>query len=350
MTTKDNNLWAELVCSTEHARRRSRNSRKMSRSKHVAVQKFVKLCIGFSLATNSPAIQCRIFQNAAIKTNFDCFFFNFSHRPVSFHLLFFIFFFGLPNYVTDQYIRSRRGKTVHTPDDQKQQKVEYIEQFQSWRSNNSIYGNPPKKTGAALRFRQLRPVFLQVCWRSKAALKPKTSSTRCCWDNEGGLVVSKRLFTGLCLIFFFFNFPEETRWLLGPGVLMERTLRGTSSTRPSSTILEILTPYRDAECSADGLIPPTAYHCSCESLTAIRRSTAWFTHTQTSASTFGRDVVSKWLQGSITALLVILSQIAADSVNIAMPESKKSFLRVKCEILDSKQSTTHFMLINHHTV
>ena len=53
---------------------------------------------------------------------------------------------------------------------------------------------------------------------------------------------------------------------------MEETLTGTYSTRPSSTILEILTPDRDAESSEDGLMTPTAYHCSCEHLTALRRS------------------------------------------------------------------------------
>ena len=58
-------------------------------------------------------------------------------------------------------------------------KEDDTEQFQTWRRNNS-YGNPPWKTGAALRFRPLRREFLQDCWRSKAALKPNLSTTRCC--------------------------------------------------------------------------------------------------------------------------------------------------------------------------
>ena len=60
----------------------------------------------------------------------------------------------------------------------------------------------------------------------------------------------------------FLDFPEETRKLLGPGTLAEGALTGTYSTRPSSTTFEILTPDRDADSSDDGLIPPTAYHCS----------------------------------------------------------------------------------------
>ena len=56
------------------------------------------------------------------------------------------------------------------------------------------------------------------------------------------------------------DLPDETRILLDPGVLMEGTLKGTYSTRPSSTVLDIFTPKRDAESSDDGLMPPNAYH------------------------------------------------------------------------------------------
>ena len=125
---------------------------------------------------------------------------------------------------------------------------------------------------------------------------------------------------------------------------MEGTLTGTYSTRPFSTILEILTPNREAESFEDGLMPPTEYHCSCESLTALRRSTAWFTQAQTSAITCEQDAVSTWLQGSKTALLVMLSQIAAYSANIRMPESEKN----SHEILHAKQSITHLILAKHH--
>ena len=90
---------------------------------------------------------------------------------------------------------------------------------------------------------------------------------------------------------------------------------------PPSTMLEILSPDREAESSENGIIPPTAYHCYCESLTVLHRSTARFKHAQTSATNCEQYTVSTWLQGSKTALLVMLSQIAAD------------FLRVKCGLL-----------------
>ena len=175
--------------------------------------------------------------------------------------------------------------------------------------------------------------ILQGCWRSKAALKPKPSTTRCCWGDTGGIAISKRLFTGLPLIFLLLDFPEETRRLLGPGTLIRGALTGTYSTRPFSTIINILIPVRDAESSDDGLMPPTAYHCFCESLTALRRSTAWFRQAQTSATSCELDAVSTWLHGLKTALFVMLSQIAAESANIAMPESVKKFLWVKCGFL-----------------
>ena len=201
-----------------------------------------------------------------------------------------------------------------------------------WRRSIN-YGSPPWNTGAALRFLSLRRDFLQDCWRSKAALKLKSSTKRCCWDVGGGLEFSKRLFTGLPLMLLLLNFPEETRKLLGPGSLVEEALTGTYSTRPSSTTLEILTPDRDVEPSEDCLIPPTAYHCSCESFNNLRRSRASLTHPQTSATTWERNIVSTWLHGSKAALCVILSDIAADSVNKAIPESEKRLRCVKWGLL-----------------
>ena len=55
---------------------------------------------------------------------------------------------------------------------------------------------------------------------------------------------------------------------------MEGTLTEACSNGPSSTILKILAPDRDVESSEDGLLPPTDYHCSRESFTALGRSTA----------------------------------------------------------------------------
>ena len=212
-------------------------------------------------------------------------------------------------------------------------KEEDTEQFQNWRRNNNSYGNPPWKTVAALRFHPLRRDFLQDCWWSKAALRIISSTTQCCWDDRGGLAISNSLFRGLRLIFLFLCFPEQTRKLLGPGTLTEGALIGTYSTHPFFTIFEILTPDRDAESSEDVLMAPTVFHCSCESLTTLCRSTAWLTQAQTSANTCERDVVSACLHGSKTAVLVMLSQIAADSANIVTPEFEKKFRWVKCGLL-----------------
>ena len=203
---------------------------------------------------------------------------------------------------------------------------------QSW-GWNSNYGSPPWNTGAAFRFLSPSRDFLQECWRSKAAPNPKFSTIRCFWDAGGGLAISKRLFTGLRLIVLFFDIPEETRRLLGAGEIGEGTRTETYSTRPSSTIFEILTPDREAESSYDGLMPPTAYHCFCESLTTLRRSRAWVTHPHTPATTWERVVVSTWLHSSKTALCVILSGLAADSANMAAPESEKKFRWLKFGLL-----------------
>ena len=80
---------------------------------------------------------------------------------------------------------------------------------------------------------------------------------------------------------------------------------------------------------------PVATYRSCESWTALRESTAWFTHAQNSVTTWEREAVAvyTWLQGSKTSIIVRLSQIAADSANIAMPVLEKKFLWVKCGLL-----------------
>ena len=75
MTTVDISLSAELVCSTERARRRSRNSRNAQRGKYVAAQIFRVFYSGYSLATNSLTAQSRLLQNTATNKNSSKFFF-----------------------------------------------------------------------------------------------------------------------------------------------------------------------------------------------------------------------------------------------------------------------------------
>ena len=232
-------------------------------------------------------------------------------------------------------------------------KEEDTEQFQNWTRNNNSYGNPPWKTEAALRLHPLCRDSLLGCWRARAALKPKSSTTQCCWGDREGLAISKRLFTGLRLIFLFLDIPEETRKLLGPGTLTEGTLTGTYSTRPSSTILQILTPDRDAESSEDGLMPPTAYHCSCESLTALHRSTAWFTQAQTSATTCDRDAVqvAPWFKSRTVGDAVTNScRLSQHSDARVRKEVSLGEVRTSHEILHAKQSATHLILADHDSI
>ena len=131
----------------------------------------------------------------------------------------------------------KRGETVPQCWWQSITAINGTEQRRSWRRHIN-YGSPPWNTGATFRFLSLCRDFLQDCWWSKVALKLKSSTIRCCWDAGGGLPISKRLFKGLRINVRFFDFPEETRRLLGPGEIKEGTRTGTYSTRPSSTIFE----------------------------------------------------------------------------------------------------------------
>ena len=89
---------------------------------------------------------------------------------------------------------------------------------------------------------------------------------------------------------------------------------------------DIHNPDQDVESSDDGLIQPAAYQCSRVPLIARRWTRARSTHADTSATTWGRDRVPKWLYGSYTSLVV-------DLVNEATPDSEKKFRWVKCGLL-----------------
>ena len=71
MTTTDFELSAGLECSTEHARKRSRNLRNVLRSTYVQHKFLVIFWYGYFLATNSLAIQSGLLQNRAFKTKFS---------------------------------------------------------------------------------------------------------------------------------------------------------------------------------------------------------------------------------------------------------------------------------------
>ena len=84
------------MCSTERARRRSRNSRNALCSKYEALQAFVIFCSGFSLATNSPAAQSWLLQNTATETKFGHLSFFYTGR---FQFIYY-FSFPFPDYPT----------------------------------------------------------------------------------------------------------------------------------------------------------------------------------------------------------------------------------------------------------
>ena len=73
----------------------------------------------------------------------------------------------------------KEAKQFHTASDGKQQRGRRYRAISKWR-RNSGYGSPPCKARAVLRFLSLRRDFLQDCSRSKAALKPKSLTIRCC--------------------------------------------------------------------------------------------------------------------------------------------------------------------------
>ena len=177
---------------------------------------------------------------------------------------------------------------------------------------------------------------------------------RCCWDAGGGLATSKRLFTGLRLIVVFFDSPEESRRLLGPEEIEKGTRTGTCSTRPSSTIFEILTTDRDVKSSDDGLIQPTANHCSCESLTNLCRSRASFTHpTHLSHHLRTRRSlhVAPRLENSAMRDPVrngrILSPHGDTGVRKEVPLGE---MRTPYKILNTEDGTLHFICADHHPI
>ena len=101
MTTTDISLSAELVCSTERIRRRSKNSMNALRCTNVAAQIFRIFHPGFSLATHSLATQSGLLQNRATKTKFINIFFFSRQAGFNFSInTFFSFFLSeLLNYI-----------------------------------------------------------------------------------------------------------------------------------------------------------------------------------------------------------------------------------------------------------
>ena len=109
MTITDNNVSAELVCSTERARRRSRNSRNAPRGTYVAVQNVGIFCSCYSLVADSHATQSLLLQNTATNTNFSKTFSIFDR--VCF--IFLIFFLSRLSDYNTTYIYNKIKITIH---------------------------------------------------------------------------------------------------------------------------------------------------------------------------------------------------------------------------------------------
>ena len=119
MTATDKSLSAELVCSTERARRRSRNSRNALRGTYVAVQIFRIFYSGYSLATNSITAQSGLIQNTATNTKFiNILFFSTQAGCI---LSIISFLSELFNYIYINKYDRKEAKQFHTANDDKQQ-------------------------------------------------------------------------------------------------------------------------------------------------------------------------------------------------------------------------------------
>ena len=174
--------------------------------------------------------------------------------------------------------------------------------------------------------------FLQDCWRFKAALKPKPSTTRCCWDDGGGFAISKRLFTGLRLIFLLLDFPNKHADCWG----QEHWWKERSQERFELVLPHYIgAPHNRPRCWIFWRRPDTTYciplllwilDCPPPMHSLIHAGQKFSHHLWTRCCLHVAPRFKK-------ALFVMLSQIAADSANIAMPESEKKFLWANCGLL-----------------
>ena len=110
----------------------------------------------------------------------------------------------LINYINANTYNWKEAKQFHTASDNKQQQKTIQSSFQMGDEITTAMAIHSGK-----QERPLRRVFLQDCWRSKAALTLKSSTSQCCWGDIGGLAISKRLFTGLRFIVFFWISPRK---------------------------------------------------------------------------------------------------------------------------------------------
>ena len=281
--------------------------------------------------TNSHATQSGILQNTATKTKLNNILLLYTGRlhSIDYSLFFLFSYFDWTNRLHKYHYTINRGETVSqcwwqsiTAIKATQQRPKLETTYQLWQSTLE------HRSGSSLSL--TTPWLLAGLLAARSGTKTQILNNTMLlrwWRGTCNFEASLHRTPTNCPLFWL---PRRNTKITGTRKKKEGTRRGTYSTRPSSTTFKILTPDRDVESSDDGLMPPTAYHCSFESFTNLRRSRASFTHPHTSATTWERDVVSTWLHGSKTALCVILSELAADSTNMAIPESEKKFRWLKC--------------------
>ena len=93
------------------------------------------------------------------------------------------------------------------------------------------------------------------------------------------------------------------------------------------------TPFCDVDSKHDGLTAPRAYQCSLVCSTTRQWLSAFSGHVHKSATTHADDLVSTWLQGIYTDLLLMLSEMAEALDSIATPESEKKCRCLNCALL-----------------
>ena len=130
------------------------------------------------------------------------------------------------------------------------------------KQNNFSYGNPLWKTSEPLRSRPfLRDFHVRQRFQdgSKSRMFENSAFSRS--DRKTGNLKLRSKLTGLRDIFFFL-FPGDECCRPGPATLRVGAATGTYSTCPSSTTVNMRTPYCEKHSPDDGLTAPSAHQCS----------------------------------------------------------------------------------------
>ena len=154
-----------------------------------------------------------------------------------------------------------------------------MQQFTEVQTRKHQLRCPPWKTGAAFPSCPLLRAFPRGSWNAEAGSKVGSTTTAGFRELAEGPETSnwRGNLTGLRDTSFF-PFPGEEWCQLGLATLRDGATMGTYSTRPSSTTVDMRTPYCEENSPDDGHIAPRAYHCSLVSLRIRRQSSAFSKH------------------------------------------------------------------------